>query len=77
MIILYGSKTSLKQGKKLGSSICPNCGHYSEKILGKEVYKSHIFYIPVFCYVRHRGKICAVCGMYEEMDAAKYKELNA
>lgn len=77
MFILYGSKNTLKQEKRLGASICPNCGHYSEKILGKEIHKEHIFYIPVFSFVMRRGKVCPVCGMYEEMSSAAYKELKS
>lgn len=76
MVIVYGFKTTLKQGKNLGYSICPNCNHNTEKVLAKEFFKFHIFYIPLLFFTKRRGIVCPACGMYKELSAAEYNQMN-
>lgn len=76
MLIVYGAGNYMKKGKELGTSICPNCGYTTAKMLGKEKFKIHIFYIPIFLMTRRKGIICGCCGMYRELNSKEYKELS-
>lgn len=75
MIIVYGTKHSLKKDKDLQPAICPNCGVMTQRGLCREKTKFHIFYIPLIVYTARRGVVCPKCGMYKELNASEYKEI--
>ena len=75
MVIVYGWKTNIKKEKHLGKEQCANCKHYDEDMfLAKEIFKLHIFGIPVFWTTKRRFVMCSNCGIVEELSKADYKE---
>ena len=76
MIIIYGYRNSLKQGKALGVTECPNCHYYTEKKLCKEKTKFTIFYIPIFGWTKRRIIACPNCGCIKELSVEEYKKLE-
>lgn len=72
MVILYGWKTYIKKEKELGKKQCENCKHNEETYLAKEVFRTHIFGIPVFAKTKRRFVMCNNCGIIEELGKQDY-----
>ena len=75
MVIVYGSKNSIKIKKNLGVNVCPNCGMNTEKVLAAEKQQFTVFYIPIFSHTLRKGLICPNCGMYKTLTNAEFKEI--
>lgn len=73
MVIVYGWRTNLKKEKQLGKEHCTNCSHDEEMFLAKEIFKTHIFGIPVFKKTKRRFVMCSNCGIVEELSKEDYK----
>ena len=74
MVVVYGWRTNLKREKNLGNVHCANCSHDEEQFLAKEIFKFHLFGIPVFWTTKRRFVMCSNCGIVEELNKAEYKE---
>lgn len=74
MLVVYGWRTNIKKEKQLGSEHCTNCSHDEERFLAKEIFKVHIFGIPVFWTTKRRFVMCNNCGIVEELNKREYKE---
>ena len=73
MIIVYGYSTDIKKEKELGQGKCSNCNHTTQKYLAREIFKTTLFYIPVFKKTNRRIVLCENCGIVEELDKEEYK----
>lgn len=74
MLVIYGWKSKLKVDKQLGNKHCPNCNHDEEMSLARDIFKIHIFGIPVFKMVKKRMVMCNNCGIAEELSKYEYKQ---
>ena len=74
MVIVYGWKTNIKKEKHLGKKHCTNCSHDEDMFLAKEIFKLHIFGIPIFWKTKRRFVMCSNCGVVEELNKADYTE---
>lgn len=73
MVVVYGWKTNVKKDKQLGKEHCENCKHDEEMFLAREIFKAHIFGIPVFKKTKRRFIMCNNCGIVKELSKEDYK----
>ena len=73
MVIVYGWRTNVKKEKQLGREHCLNCNHEEDMFLAKEIFKLHIFGIPIFKKTSRRFVMCNNCGIVEELSKTDYK----
>ncbi len=73
MVILYGWKVYVKKEKELGTKQCENCKHNEKMYLAREIFRIHIFGIPVFKKTKRRFVMCDNCGIVEELSKEDYK----
>lgn len=77
MFILYSFDDYMKIDKRLGRSICPNCGHETEKYLGREKKKLKLYYfLPIFSCTKGYFLGCSNCGKIRTFTKAEYKEYS-
>lgn len=77
MLIVYGTRRKNKIVKEYGRMICPNCNHAEPMALVREKTKFHICYIPFAIWISRRFLFCSNCGIAEQMDKNRFKQLSA